>query len=97
MHESVVRLLKAQDEDSLEILPRSGTDLDPEEPKVTETEGGVVKEVKIALFIKMRFSPLQPQMEQSSDHMNNLVRERKTSPRTGLWSQDVLDVREVNI
>lgn len=53
MHESVVRLLKAKDEDSLELLPRSGTDLDPEEPKVTETEGGVVKEVKIALFIKM--------------------------------------------
>lgn len=54
MHECVVRLLKAQDEDSLELLPKSGTDLAPEEPKVTETEGGGgVTEVKIALFIKM--------------------------------------------
>lgn len=40
MHECVVRLLKAQDEDSLELLPRSGTDLDPEELEVTDTEGG---------------------------------------------------------
>lgn len=102
MHQCVVRLLKAQDEESLDcvckLLPRSGKDLDPEEAKVTGTEGGGVTEVKIALFIKMLgFSPLQPQVEQCSDHTNHLIPERKTSPRTCLLSQDVLDLREVNI
>lgn len=46
MHQCVVSLLQAQDEESLEclckLLPRFGQDLDTEEAKVTqrEREGG---------------------------------------------------------
>lgn len=44
MHDCVVSLLKARDEESLEclckLLPRFGKDLDAEEAKVTEREGG---------------------------------------------------------
>lgn len=36
-------------------------------------------------------------MDQYSDHINHIVQKSKTSPRTCLLVQDVLDVRKVNI
>lgn len=55
-------------------------------------------EGKIALFINMLGSlPLWPQMDQYCAHIHHIVQERKTSPRTCLLLQDVLDLKKVSI